>query len=275
MYDKLLTVSDAAKMLGISASTLRRLEENGEVKTYGLKVVYTPGGQRRYLADEIQRVFTQTGFAHKIGFGNKAAILVRDVTYAFMDSGSTLAIDTPFDKQGLHQLLTLAAQRGLPTIFTRTVYRPEHAFSWLWGKKYPFITRLTEDAYLNQIDEALANAPFSRNHETYYISDFFGNTLDVWLKQQGIDTIILGGVTASGSIRATAIEAFQMGFHVMVPREVIGDRSQSLLDFTLLDLNARYADVLSLEEVSGWLTTLPFVPGDSTMHHCQSDELSE
>ncbi|WP_116956264.1 helix-turn-helix domain-containing protein, partial [Klebsiella pneumoniae] len=55
MYDKLLTVSDAAKLLGISASTLRRLEENGEVKTYGLKVVYTPGGQRRYLADEIQR----------------------------------------------------------------------------------------------------------------------------------------------------------------------------------------------------------------------------
>lgn len=43
MYDKLLTVSDAAKLLGISASTLRRLEENGEVKTYGLKVVYTPG----------------------------------------------------------------------------------------------------------------------------------------------------------------------------------------------------------------------------------------
>ncbi|WP_252319903.1 MULTISPECIES: helix-turn-helix domain-containing protein [Symbiopectobacterium] len=102
MYDKLLTVSDAAKMLGISASTLRRLEDNGEVKTYGLKVVYTPGGQRRYLADEIQRVFSQTGFAHKIGFGSKAAILVRDVTYAYMDFDSTLAIDTPFDKAGLH-----------------------------------------------------------------------------------------------------------------------------------------------------------------------------
>lgn len=275
MYDKLLTVSDAAKMLGISASTLRRLEENGEVKTYGLKVVYTPGGQRRYLADEIQRVFTQTGFANKIGFGSKAAILVRDVTYAYMDSGSTLAIDTPFDKEGLHRLLTIAAQRGLPTVFTRTTYRPEHSFSWLWGKKYPFITTLTEDAYLNQIDEALVDAPFVRNHSTCYVSDFYGNDLESWLKQQGIDTIILGGVTASGSIRATAIEAFQMGFHVMVPREVIGDRSQSLLDFTLLDLNARYADVLSLEEVSEWLATLPLVLNESNMLHCQPDKLSE
>ncbi|MCW2481126.1 isochorismatase family protein [Candidatus Symbiopectobacterium sp. NZEC135] len=275
MYDKLLTVSDAAKMLGISASTLRRLEDNGEVKTYGLKVVYTPGGQRRYLADEIQRVFSQTGFAHKIGFGSKAAILVRDVTYAYMDSGSTLAIDTPFDKAGLHRLLTMAAQRGLPTVFTRTVYRPEHPFSWLWGKKYPFITTLTEDAYLNRIDEALGDAPFERNHSTCYVSDFYGHDLAAWLKQQGIDTLILGGVTASGSIRATAIEAFQMGFHVMLPREVIGDRSQSLLDFTLLDLNARYADVLSLEEVSDWLATLPMAVSESTARHRQPDALSE
>ena len=275
MYDKLLTVSDAAKLLGISASTLRRLEENGEVKTYGLKVVYTPGGQRRYLADEIQRVFTQTGFAHKIGFGTKAAILVRDVTYADMDSGSTLAIDTPFDKEGLRRLLTIAALRGLPTVFTRTIYRPEHPFSWLWGKKYPFITTLTEDAYLNQIDEALMNSSFSRNHSTCYVSDFYGNDMESWLKQQDIDTIILGGATASGSIRATAIEAFQMGFHVMVPREVVGDRSQSLLDFTLLDLNARYADVLSLQEVSEWLATSSLELNESSMLHCHPDELSK
>ncbi|MGK2888553.1 MAG: hypothetical protein ACSLEN_03890 [Candidatus Malihini olakiniferum] len=49
---------------------------------------------------------------------------------------------------------------------------------------------------------------------------------------------------------------------MMLPREVIGDRSQSLLDFTLLDLSARYADVLSLEEVSGWLVTLPVAVSD-------------
>lgn len=275
MYDKLLTVSDAAKLLGISASTLRRLEENGEVKTYGLKVVYTPGGQRRYLADEIQRIFTQTGFAHKLGFGTKAAILVRDVTYAYMDSGSTLAIDTPFDKEGLHRLLTLATQCGLPTVFTRTIYRPDHSFSWLWGKKYPFITTLREDAYLNQPDEALASLSFMRNYSTCYVSDFYGSDLEIWLKQQGIDTIILGGATASGSIRATAIEAFQMGFHVMIPREVIGDRSQSLLDFTLLDLNARYADVLNLQEVTDWLTTSSLELNKKNMLHCQHDELAK
>ena len=192
-----------------------------------------------------------------------------------MESGSTLAIDTPFDKEGLRRLLTIAALRGLPTVFTRTIYRPEHPFSWLWGKKYPFITTLTEDAYLNQIDEALMNSSFSRNHSTCYVSDFYGNDMESWLKQQDIDTIILGGATASGSIRATAIEAFQMGFHVMVPREVVGDRSQSLLDFTLLDLNARYADVLSLQEVSEWLATSSLELNESSMLHCHPDELSK
>ncbi|MCL2897542.1 isochorismatase family protein [Brenneria tiliae] len=257
MYDKLLTVSDAAKMLGISASTLRRLEENGEVKTYGLKVVYTPGGQRRYLADEIQRIYSQTGFASKIGFGSKAAVLIRDVTYAFMDSGSTLAINTSFNKTALCRLLELARQRQSPTVFTRTIYRQDHHFSRMWGKKFSSITVLAEDAYLNRIDAALESVAFDRMQSTCYISDLHGHDLTMWLKQQGVDTLILGGVTASGSLRATAIEAFQAGFHVVLPREITGDRSQSVLDFTLLDLNARYADVLGIDEVLGWLAEQP------------------
>lgn len=255
MYDKLLTVSDAARMMGISASTLRRLEENGEVKTYGLKVVYTPGGQRRYLADEIQRIYAQIGFASKIGFGAKAAVLIRDVTYAFMDAGSTLAINTPFDRDALCRLLALAGRRGLPTVFTRTIYREEHRFSRMWGRKFPSIASLTDGAYLNRIDAALESVAFDRTQSTCYISDLYGHDLAEWLSRQGIDTIILGGVTASGSIRATAIEAFQQGFHVMLPREIVGDRSRSLLDFTLLDLNARYADVLGVDEVLDWLET--------------------
>ncbi|PWC21336.1 MerR family transcriptional regulator [Brenneria roseae subsp. roseae] len=257
MYDKLLTVSDAAKMLGISASTLRRLEENGEVKTYGLKVVYTPGGQRRYLADEIQRIYSQTGFASQIGFGLKAAVLIRDVTYAFMDSGSTLAINTPFNKTALRQLLEMAKQRQLPTVFTRTVYQEDHHFSRMWGKKFSSITVLTDGAYLNRTDAALEDISFDRMQSTCYISDFHGHDLANWLKQRDVDTVILGGVTASGSLRATAIEAFQEGFHVVVPRETVGDRSQSVLDFTLLDLNARYADVLGIDEVFGWLADQP------------------
>ncbi|MFN2777485.1 MerR family transcriptional regulator, partial [Escherichia coli] len=78
-----------------------------------------------------------------------------------------------------------------------------------------------------------------------------------------------------GSIRATAIEAFQKGFHVMIPRQVIGDRSQSLLDLTLLDLNARYADVLNLQEVTDWLTTSSLELNSKNMLHCQHDELAK
>ncbi len=257
MYDKLLTVSDAAKMLGISASTLRRLEKNGEVQTYGLKVVYTPGGQRRYLADEIQRIYAQTGFAGKIGFGQRAAVLVRDVTHAFMDPGSTLAINTPLDKNALHHLLSLAGDRQLPRVFTKTIHQEQHAFSRLWGKKFPSLTVLGEDAYLNRIDDALSDIPFDRQQATCYVSDLHHENLPRYLQAEGIDTLILAGATASGSIRATAIEAFQQGMHVIIPREIIGDRSPSLLNFTLLDLNARYADVMSVEEVVEWVSNRP------------------
>lgn len=253
MYTKLLTVSDAAKMLGISASTLRRLEENGEVKAYGLKVVYTPGGQRRYLADEIQRVYSQQGFSGQIGFGKRAAILVRDITYAFLENGSALAIRTTIDLPKLRQMLDLAKEKKIPLFFTQTCYNPEHAFSRLWGKKFPSITALEENAYLNQRHPVIADFPFDKDYKTCYVSDLKGTGLSEIMADQQVDTVILVGATASGSIRTTTMEAFQSGLHVILPRGFIGDRSQSLLDFTLLDLSSRYADVVSDEELFSWL----------------------
>ncbi|GEN33570.1 MerR family DNA-binding transcriptional regulator [Aneurinibacillus danicus] len=93
MYDKLLNISDASKLLGISPSTLRRLEKDGIVEGYGLKVIYTHGGQRRYMLDEIQQLYMQHGFSGQIGFGKRPAILIRDLTLAFTDPNSKLTID--------------------------------------------------------------------------------------------------------------------------------------------------------------------------------------
>lgn len=48
-----LRIGAAARLLGVSISTLRRLEKSGRLGEYGVKVYYTPTRRRRYKKSEI------------------------------------------------------------------------------------------------------------------------------------------------------------------------------------------------------------------------------
>ena len=49
--------------------------------------------------------------------------------------------------------------------------------------------------------------------------------------------------------RATAVDALQHGYRVAVPREAVGDRNQAAHEANLYDIDTKYADVVSLDEV--------------------------
>jgi nicotinamidase-related amidase len=71
-----------------------------------------------------------------------------------------------------------------------------------------------------------------------------------------VDTVIVTGSTTSGCVRASALDALQNGFSVIVPRECVADRAQTPHETNLFDLNAKYADVVSLNEVLDYLETV-------------------
>ncbi len=73
------------------------------------------------------------------------------------------------------------------------------------------------------------------------------------LVSRGIDTLLLAGCTTSGCVRATAVDVCQSGFRPMVVQECVGDRSQAAHQQSLFDLDAKYADVVSLEESMHYL----------------------
>ena len=250
---KLLNISEAAKLLGVSASTLRRLEHDGVVEGYGLTVIYTPGGQRRYILDEIQHLYSQQGFSGLIGFGSKPAVLVRDLTLAFTDLNSKLAIQQSGQIEAAKQLIKTAFANHCPVVFTKTIYDAAEKFSYLWGQKFPYIQLLDRNTAWVKIHPELDDFTYDMIHATVYINDFFSSPLEEFLKQREIDTVILAGTTTSGSIRATAVESLQRGYRVIIPEEAVGDRSESIQRSTLLDLNARYADVVKLEKVIQYL----------------------
>lgn len=248
MVQRLLNISQAAKLLGVSSSTLRRLEKNGVVEGYGLKVIYTPGGQRRYLLDEIQQLFTREGFSGQLGFGKKPVLLLRDLVVAFMDPNSRLAVQVENQIVSCKKLIEVCLEKGISVVFTRTVFDPNNQASMMWAKKFPSLGVLNDPRWTD-IHPELSSYPYSLVIDTPYVTDFYNSPLDTFLSEQEVDTVILAGVTTSGSIRANAIDAIQRGFRVIIPQEAVGDRNQSLQATTLLDLNARYADVMEVTRV--------------------------
>ena len=88
-------------------------------------------------------------------------------------------------------------------------------------------------------------------------SGFFGTNLASILVSQGVDTVILCGATTSGCVRATAIDLLQYGWPTLVPRECVGDRAQAPHDANLFDIQAKYADVVPVEDALAYLASVP------------------
>jgi nicotinamidase-related amidase len=87
-------------------------------------------------------------------------------------------------------------------------------------------------------------------------SGFFGTNLASVLVSQHVDSVILCGATTSGCIRATAIDLLQYGFPTLVPRECVGDRARAPHDANLFDIQAKYADVVGLEEALAFVESV-------------------
>jgi maleamate amidohydrolase len=80
-------------------------------------------------------------------------------------------------------------------------------------------------------------------------SALFGTPLVAHLTQLGIRTIIVCGESTSGCVRASAVDAFSHGFHVVLAEECCFDRSPLSHKVNLFDLHHKYADVLKVDEV--------------------------
>ncbi len=80
-------------------------------------------------------------------------------------------------------------------------------------------------------------------------SAFYGTPLAAHLTQLGVRTAIICGESTSGCVRATAVDAYSHGFHVVLVEECCFDRSALSHKVNLFDLHHKYADVLRLDAV--------------------------
>jgi nicotinamidase-related amidase len=204
-----------------------------------------------------EEFFKARGFGLKIGFGERPALIVIDMLKGFTDASMPLGANLDREIEAQKPLLEVAHERGIPVIFSTVIYTDSDLKdAGLWGVKMTGSLTLKAGSEAVKIDPRLDMRPSDSLLVKKYASCFFGTDLVPRLTNRGVDTLIIVGCTTSGCVRATAVDAVQNGFRPMVVREAVGDRSQPAHDQSLFDLNAKYADVVSLGETLQYLRTV-------------------
>jgi nicotinamidase-related amidase len=90
-----------------------------------------------------------------------------------------------------------------------------------------------------------------------YASCFFGTDLAARLVTRQVDTLIITGCTTSGCVRASAVDACSLGLHTIVVQEAVGDRAELPHIANLFDIDAKYGDVVQLDEALTYVQALP------------------
>lgn len=189
-------------------------------------------------------------FDTRLGFGRRCAVVVIDFIKAYTTPGAPFYAEGVVDAvQASVPLLASARAAGVPVVYTKVLYDPSGQDGGLFVKKVPALRALVAGEPLADIDPKLQPAPGDLVIVKNYPSGFFGTTLASTLWTQGVDTIVLIGCSTSGCVRATAVDAIQYGFRVVVPRECVGDRHEGPHDASLFDINAKYGDVIPRSEV--------------------------
>jgi maleamate amidohydrolase len=200
--------------------------------------------------------FQQRGFGQKLGFGLRPALLVVDMVRAFTNPAMPLGANLESQIAAIQPLLKRSHDQQVPVIFSTVAYEDENlSDAGIFGRKQKGSSTLRAGTESVEVDPRLEFRKGDSLLVKKYASCFFGTDLVSRLLTREVDTLIISGCTTSGCVRASAVDACQIGFRPMVVREAVGDRSQSAHEQSLFDLNAKYADVVSLEETLQYFQT--------------------
>lgn len=192
---------------------------------------------------------------HDVGLGKKPAIIVVDVINAFTDPDCALGSDCPEVITANKRLLDAFRSKGLPVFFTTVIYRnPGQAK--VFRQRLPSLNILKPDSHWVVVDEALGRLPDEDVIEKCWASAFFDTDLNERLRKLDVDSLVITGLTTSGCVRASVLDGMQYEYPVAVPREAVGDRNDDAHAANLHDMNAKYADVVSVEDVLKHLSML-------------------
>lgn len=187
--------------------------------------------------------------AHQIGYGERMAVLVVDFQRGFIEPQFTLGGSALVAKAATNTevLLREARSFGIPVIQAHQASCGER--DMLHWKIPAVITDFHEGRPETELDPRLYDPSYDVVVRKIAPSLLFQTPAIQHLVKERVDTVIVVGCNTSGCVRATVVDAFSYGFRVIVPEDCCGDVEQGPHDDNLRDVNRRYADVVTMDNV--------------------------
>jgi maleamate amidohydrolase len=200
---------------------------------------------------------TLSGFHGRVGFGSRPVLIVVDVNVGFTHPESPLVCDLDDCVAAIAELLDAFRKARAPVVFTTVCYDElGKQAAAVFIEKVPALLALEPGSEWVEIDPRIAPIEGEAVLSKHFASAFFGTTLASLLSTARCDTVVVTGASTSGCVRATAVDALQHGYRVVVPREAVGDRNPAAHEANLYDIDAKYGDVVSVDDVVGHLEEL-------------------
>ena len=227
--------------------------------------VWTP-----YLTSRDKEVLRASGYGARMGFGQRPALIIVDVSYNFAGEHPEPILDSIRRWRNscgeeawaaisvIHRLADVCRGKGLPIFYSTNTRRPDgfDAGSWRW-KNSRELDDNEQDIRGNEIVAEIAPQPQDVVIYKTKPSAFFGTPLLSFLMDLKVDSLLVCGVSTSGCVRATVIDAFSNNLRCAVVEDGCFDRVQVSHAINLCDMHAKYADVIPSKEAQAFVASLP------------------
>ncbi|RAH97756.1 isochorismatase [Acuticoccus sediminis] len=189
----------------------------------------------------------------RVGFGARPALILIDFAHAYFDPDCSLYAGVDDALASALRVREAAHAAGIPVILTEVRYQQNGIDGGRFFEKATPLKAFVKGAPTAEFAKGLVPRDDEFVITKQYPSAFFGTSLSSTLTAAGIDSVILTGLTTSGCVRATCIDAVSYGFRTAVVAEACGDRHPGPHEANLFDMNAKYADVVSETETLTFL----------------------
>lgn len=205
---------------------------------------------------DTDETYAVAGFGEPVRRGVRPAIVVVDLTNGFTRDDYPTGADLTEVVRATGRLVERGKENGVPVVYTTIAYTSAEArgSALPWLDKASGMRSLVEGGVEVAVDDRLPFGPDDHLVTKKGASAFFGTSLAAMLAAASCDTVLVCGATTSGCVRATAVDAVQSGFPVLVPRQCVGDRAQGPHEAALFDIHAKYGDVVDLDDALNYLT---------------------
>lgn len=214
------------------------------------------------MSDDLTENYKRA-FGRRVGFGSKPALILIDLCRGYYDPGCDLYMGSNSSLESALRVREAASAATIPVILTNVVYHPSTIDGGRFFEKSKPLRYFIKGGEYGAWAEGLEPRPEELVISKQYPSAFFGTSLASTLTALGCDSVLLTGVSTSGCVRATCVDAMSHGFRTAVIADACGDRHEAPHKANLFDMDAKYADVVSEEEAITFLNGLPRKAGDA------------